>query len=326
MNLSRRDFITLLGGTAAAWPLAARAQQPPLPVVGVLASVAPVNWINLEQFRKGLNDAGYVEGTNVSIQIRAAEQYDQLPALAAELVRQRVSVIFAVALPAALAAKRATTTIPIVFFSGVDPIRAGLVTSFNRPGGNLTGVTNLDTALFLKRLGLLRELAPRPGAFGVLLNPENADTARRITDLQEAARSIGQELTVLNARREDDLASAFDDGVQQHIAGLLISGDSYFGSHQEQLAALAISHGLPTTFGGRRFAAAGGLFGYNSVPGQVFTQIGAYAGRILKGERPSDLPVVQPTKFELIINLKTAKALGLTVPLRLLGTADEVIE
>jgi ABC-type uncharacterized transport system substrate-binding protein len=324
-KMKRREFITLLGG-AAAWPLGALAQQTAVPVIGLLASAAPVNPANLGEFRRGLNDAGYIEGGNVLIEVRAAEHYDQLPALAAELVGRRVSVIFAVALPAALAAKMATATIPIVFFAGDDPVRSGLVASLNRPGGNLTGVTNLDSALFLKRLELLRELEPRAGVIGVLFNPRNPNTERRLEDLQEAARSIGQQVTVLNASREDDFAPIFAAGVQQHIVALLISDDNFFGGRQEQLAMLAMSHALPTTFGGRRFVAAGGLVSYNSAPGQVYTQIGAYVGRILKGARPADLPVVQPTKFELAINLKTAKRLGLTVPAALIGRADEVIE
>jgi putative ABC transport system substrate-binding protein len=325
MTIGRREFITLLGG-ATAWPLAARAQRPAMPVVGLLASAAPVNPANLDEFRRGLNDVGYVEGTSVSIEIRAAEQYHQLPALAAELVRRRVSVIFAVALPAALAAKTATATIPIVFFAGDDPVRAGLVTSLNRPGGNVTGVTNLSSVLFLKKLELLRELAPRAGVIGVLFNPENPNTERRLTDLQEAARSIGQQVTVLKAKREDDFAPVFATAVQQHIGGLLISDDNFFGGRAEQLAALAMAHALPTIFGNRQFVPAGGLVSYGTAPGQVFPQIGGYVGRILKGEKPADLPVLQPTKFELVINLTTAKALGIVVPPGLLVSADEVIE
>jgi putative ABC transport system substrate-binding protein len=325
IQIGRRKFIVGLG-SAAAWPLAARGQQPEIPVIGLLASAAPINPANLAEFRRGLSDAGYVEGTNASIKVRAADRYDQLPALAGELVRRQVSAIFAIALPAALAAKVATTTIPIVFFTGDDPVRAGLVTSLNRPSGNLTGVTSLSSALFLKKLGLLRELTPRVGVIGVLFNPENPNTERRLIDLQEAAGSIGQLVTILNARREDDFAQVFAAAVQQHIVALLISDDNFFGGRAEQLAALAKSHALPTIFGSTQFVTAGGLVSYNTAPGQVYPQIGLYVGRILKGEKPADLPVVQPTRFELVINLKTAKSLGLTVPPTLLVAADEVIE
>jgi putative ABC transport system substrate-binding protein len=323
--MNRRDMISLLGG-AAAWPVAARAQQAAIPVIGYLASAAPIDPANFVEFRKALNSAGYFDGTNVSIEVRAAGQYDQLPALAAELVQRQVSVIVAVALPAALAAKKATATIPIVFFLGDDPVRAGIVTSLNRPSGNLTGVTNLNSALFLKRLSLLRELVPAGGVIGVLFNPKNPNMERRLIDLQEAASVLGQKVTVLKAMREDDLAMVFTAAVQQHVDALLISDDNFFGSRAEQLAALAMNHAVPTTSGGRQFVAAGGLLSYGSSPGQVYPQIGAYVARILKGERPADLPVMQPTKFELIINLKTAKALGLTIPPSMLAIADEVIE
>jgi putative ABC transport system substrate-binding protein len=324
--VKRRDFITLLWGTAAAWPLAARAQQRSLPVVGVLASAAPLNPNILTELRKGLNESGYIEGQNVSIEVRAAERYDQLPALAAELVGLRVAAMVAVSLPAALAAKMATTTIPIVFFAGDDPIRAGLVTSLSRPSGNLTGVTNQDFSLSLKRLGLLRELVPKAGVIGVLFNPENPNTERRLSDMQEAARSVGQQITVLYARRADDFAGAFAAAVQQRIGALLIIDDLFLGIHAEQLAALAMSHAVPTMFFSRQFVAAGGLASYSSTPGQIYPQIGVYVGQILKGKKPADLPVVQTTKFELIINLKTAKAFGLDVSQDMLSIADEVIE
>jgi putative ABC transport system substrate-binding protein len=323
--MKRREFITLLG-SAAAWPVAARAQQSALPLIGILASAAPLSPDTLTGFRKGLSNAGYLEGRNVAIKVYAAERYDQLPALAADLVRQRVAVIVAIALPAALSAKTATETIPIVFFAGDDPVRAGLVTSLSRPSGNLTGVTNLNSPLLLKRLGLLRELVQTPGVFGVLFNAKNPNTDRRLSDLEEAARSIGQTITVLNATREEDFETAFGAAVQQRVVALLISDDRFFSSHMERLAALATSHGLPSISFSRQFTAAGGLISYAAIPGQISPQIGIYVGRILKGEKPSDLPVVQTTKFELVINLKTAKALGLTVPPTLFAIANEVIE
>jgi putative tryptophan/tyrosine transport system substrate-binding protein len=323
--VNRRAFITL-AGAAAAWLLAARAQQPAMPVVGFLASAAPFSPDNLNDFRKALLDAGYMEGRNVVIEVRAAERYDQLPAMAADLVRQRVAVIVAAALPAALAAKTATTAIPIVFFAGDDPVRAGLVARLNRPGGNLTGVTNLQAPLLLKRFGLLRELLPAASVVGVLFNPENPNTGRRLADLNDAARSIGQSITILDARHEEDFERAFAAAIQQRVAALLISDDLFFASRNERLAALAISHRLPTIYTTRGYAAAGGLMSYGAVAGQVYPQIGAYVGRILKGEKPADLPVVQMSKFELVINLKTAQALGITIPPTLLALADEVIE
>jgi putative ABC transport system substrate-binding protein len=322
--MRRREFMTLLGGAAGAWPLAARAQKAITPVIGLLASAAPFSPDNLNDFRKALLDAGYVEGRNVAIEVRAADRYDQLPAMAADLVRQRVAVIIAAALPAALAAKTATTAIPIVFFAGDDPVRAGLVARLNRPGGNLTGVTNMQASLLLKRFGLLRELVPTAGVVGVLFNPENPNTERRLADLNEAARSIGQRITVLNASHEEDFEGAFAAAVQQRVAALLISDDNFFGGRIERLAALAMSHRLPTISGST--SVANGLIGYGAVAGQVWPQIGAYVGRILKGEKPADLPVVQPTKFQLVINLKTAKALGLEIPPDILAIADEVIE
>jgi putative ABC transport system substrate-binding protein len=323
--MKRREILTLVGG-AAAWPLTARAQQPAMPVIGYLNSAAPISPDALADLRKGLNETGYIEGRNVTIEFRPAEQYDQLPALAADLVRRRVAVIVAGALPAALAAKMATNMIPIVFFSGDDPVRAGLVTSLNRPSGNLTGVTNLTSVLLLKRFGLLRELVPTAHVVGVLVNPDNPNAERRLIDLQEGAHSIGQQVTVLNARREDDFATAFATAVRHGVGALLISDDLFFSSHRNSLAALAMRHALPTIYPSRRFVVAGGLVSYANIRGQTYTQIGVYVGRILKGEKPADLPVVQTTKFELVVNLKTAKALGLTVPDKLLALADEVIE
>ena len=324
--MRRRDFIKVIGGVTATWPVAAWAQQPSMPVVGVLASAAPFDPDNLSDFRKALADAGYADGKTVAIEVRAAERYDQLPAMAADLVRRRVAVIVAVALPAALAAKTATTAIPIVFNVGDDPVRAGVVARLNRPGGNLTGVTSLQAPLLLKRLGLLRELVRADGVVGVLFNPENPNTERRLEDLSEAARSVGQRITVLNASHEEDFEGAFAAAVQQRVVALLISDDLFFRSRTKHLAALAISHRLPTISIDRSFTAAGGLISYGVVAGQVYPQIGAYVGRILKGEKPADLPILQTTRFELVINLKTAKALGLTMPFGLLNVADEVIE
>jgi len=323
--MRRRDFITLLGG-AAVWPLAARAQQPGVPVIGLLDSAALFGPDDLSDFRKALTDAGYVEGGTVAIEVRAAERYDQLPAMAADLVRRRVAVIVAVALPAALAAKAATTAIPIVFFAGDDPVRAGLVARLNRPGGNLTGVTNLQAPLLLKRFGLLRELVPAAAVVGVLFNPENPNTERRLADLNEAARSIGRGMIVLNASREEDFEKALAAAGQQGAGALLISDDPFFGSHVERLAELARSYRLPTIYTSRAFARAGGLISYASSLADAQHQTGIYVARILNGEKPGDLPIQLPTKFELVINLKTAKTLGIDVPPALLALADEVIE
>jgi putative ABC transport system substrate-binding protein len=323
--MRRRELITLLGG-AAAWPLAARAQQPALPVIGYLASTAPIDPGNLTDLRKGLNDTGYVEGRNVTIEFLVAERYGQLPALASDLVRRRVAAMVASGLPAAVAAKAATSAIPIVFFTGSDPVRAGLVTSLSRPTGNLTGVTNLNPELLLKRLELLRELVPTADLIAVLVNPDNPNAEARLNVLQNAVRSIGQKVSILNASRQDDFATAFATAVQQRAAALLIIDDPFFGGRSEQLAALAGSYAIPTVSFSRTFTTAGGLMSYAATPGQTYSQIGIYVGRILKGEEPSHLPVVQTTRFTLVINLKTAKALGLTVPPTLLAIADEVIE
>ena len=281
--MRRREFVTLLAGVAVSWPPMARAQQPGVPVIGFLASAALFGPDNFNDFRKALTDAGYVEGGNVAIEVRAAERYDQLPAMAADLVRRRVAVIVAVALPAALAAKAATTAIPIVFFAGDDPVRAGLVARLNRPGGNLTGVTNLQAPLLLKRFGLLRELVPAAAVVGVLFNPENPNTERRLADLNEAARSIGRGMIVLNASREEDFEKALAAAGQQGAGALLISDDPFFGSHVERLAELARSYRLPTIYTSRAFARAGGLIGYGAVRGQIYPQIGAYVVRSPSG-------------------------------------------
>jgi len=324
--IRRREVIALLGGAAAAWPFAARGQQSALPLIGYLDSTSPLNQHNVTEFRKGLNDTGYVEGRNVAIEFRAPERYGDLAALVTDLVSHRPAVLVGRGLPAALAAKRATTVIPIVFFLGGDPVRAGLVTSLSHPSGNLTGVTNLNSPLLAKRLGLLRELVPSPGVIAVLLNPDNPNAASRLSDLNEAARSVGQEIVLLKASREEDFAGAFAAAATQHATALLIIDDPFLGTRSEQLATLAISHALPALSFSPVFAAAGGLAAYAVADGQAYPQMGAYVGRILNGERPANLPVVQGAKFTLSINLKSAKALGITVPQTLLAIADEVIE
>jgi putative ABC transport system substrate-binding protein len=327
--MRRRDFITLLGATAA-WPLAARAQQAVLPVIGFLGSQWPDVYADrLRGFRQGLSETGYIEGRNVAIEYRWAEgQYDRLPALAADLVRRKVLVIASAGgVPTALAAKAATATIPIVISIGADPVQLGLVASLNRPGGNLTGVTSLGTELGPKRLGLLHQLVPTATIFAFLVNPTNpGDGGTFPRDMQAAAGTLGLELHLLNASTERDFDTVFATLVQLRADGLMISLDGFFTSHSKQLAALALHHAVPTIQPTRAFAAAGGLMSYGGSPTDASRVMGDYVGRILKGERPADLPVQQSTKVELIINLKTAKALGLIVPPSLLAIADEVIE
>jgi putative tryptophan/tyrosine transport system substrate-binding protein len=328
-RLRRRDFITLLGCTAA-WPLAARAQQPTMPAIGFLGAISPDRWASrLHWFRQGLSETGYVEGRNLGIEYRWAEgQNDRLPALAADLVRRQVSVIAAPeSTLAAFAAKAATTTISIVFATGFDPVAVGLVASLNRPGGNLTGVTTLNAEIVPKRLELVHELVPTATTIALLVNPSNprpAETASR--DAQPAARTLGLQLHILHASTDRDFDTVFASLAQMRAVALVIGADFFFNSRSEQLAALALRHMVPAIYQFREFAAAGGLMSYGTSVTDVFRQVGIYTGRLLRGESPADLPVQQATKIELIINLKTARALGLTVPLSLLGRADEVIE
>jgi putative ABC transport system substrate-binding protein len=325
--MRRREFITLLG-SATAWPLTARGQQPTVPVIGFLSSGTPAGLAHLAAaFREGLTETGYVEGQNVAIEARWAEgQYDRLPVLAADLVRRQVTVLAATTTPAALAAKRATSTIPIVFTLGADPIAIGLVDSLSRPSGNVTGVNNYLSDLGAKRLELLRELVPSAAVIGVLVNPNFPDAESQTKDVKEAARKLGQQVEIVNANSESDFDRAFSSFVQLQARALLVTVDPFFNSRRERLIALAALHKIPAMYFGREFVLAGGLMSYAANLADGYRQAGIYVGRILKGAKPADLPVVQPTKFELVINLKTAKALGLTVPLIMQMTADEVIE
>jgi putative tryptophan/tyrosine transport system substrate-binding protein len=328
-GIKRRAFITLLGGAVTAWPLAARAQQPPMPVIGFLNGASPEGDVPfVAAFRQGLKEAGYVEGQNVTIEYRWAEgQYDRLPSLAAELVQQKVTVIAATSTPAALAAKAATSTVPIVFTTGGDPIKLGLVASLGRPGGNVTGSTLLGAEVGPKRLELARELFPGATTFALLVNPANPVAATVSKDLQAVADTLGVRLRVLHASTEADFEVAFATAAQLRVSALVIgSPDPLFVSHAARLGALALRHSVPAIYQLREFAAAGGLISYGGYTTDVYRLGGVYTGRILKGEKPSDLPVQQTTRVELILNLKTARALGITVPLPLSGRADEVIE
>jgi len=326
--MNRRELMLLLGG-AAAWPLAARAQQKAMPVIGWLSSASPGPFAPfVAAFHEGLSETGYVEGQNVAIEYRWAEgRYVRLPALAADLVGRKVDVIATSGgTSPALAAKTATLTIPIVFETGTDPVEKGLVASFARPGGNLTGFTILTAELMPKRLELLSEMVPQAKMIALLANPNNLAAERMMRDVQEAARAKGVQLQILKAGAENEFETAFAALVQSHAGGLLVGNDPFFFSRREELVALAARHVVPAMYEWREFAAAGGLISYGTSFAAVNRQVGVYAGRILKGAKPADLPVEQPTRFELVVNLKTAKALGLTVPPSILSRADEVIE
>jgi putative ABC transport system substrate-binding protein len=324
--MRRRDFITLLGGAAAAWPIVGRAQLS-VPLVGFLNGASAWEYATYAtSFRQGLSETGFVEGRNLLIDYRWAEgHYERLPAMAVELVSRRVDVIFANG-PAVPAAKAATTTIPIVFSIGADPIESGFVASLNRPGGNLTGVTAMNVELLPKRLELLRDLAPTASTIAVLINPASPDAQAEERDIPIAAHNLGLKLHIFHAATEPDFNTAFASSAELGAGALLIVNDPFFTSRSEQLAALALRYAVPAIYEYREFAAAGGLMSYGGSATEAYRVAGVYAGRILRGERPAELPVQQSTRIELIINMKTAKALGLTLPLSLLGRADEVIE
>jgi ABC-type uncharacterized transport system substrate-binding protein len=327
--MRRREFISLVGGTVASWPLVAWAQQSSMPVIGLLHSASPDPAAKrVAAFRRGLGELGYVEARNVMIEFRWAEgHYDRLPELAADLVRDQVAVIVTGGgAPAVVAAKAATSTIPIVFTTGLDPVQLGLVESLNRPGHNVTGLSYLSVELAAKRLELLRELVTKATIIAMLVNPKNPNAATNMREGRTAAETVGQQLVVLNASTEREIDTAFATLVQQQIGALLVGSDPLFVSRRDQLAAVAARHAVPTIYESREFAEAGGLISYGTDLDDVYRQAGIYVGKILKGAKPADLPIVQPTKFELVINLKTAKSLGLTVPATLLSQADEVIE
>jgi putative ABC transport system substrate-binding protein len=324
--MKRREFITLLGGAATLWPIHAAAQPPGGVLIGLLSGVQ-LDDRQLGAFRQGLKEVGYIEGRGIAIKyLSAGGRVDRLPALASELVNDPVAVILAIAPPAALAAKMATASIPIVFAIGADPVGLGLVSSFNRPGDNITGVTFLTNTLGAKRLELLRELVPSASAIGLLVNPTNPTSGTQISDAQAAAAALGLRVTVLSASGESDIEAAFVSFVQQRVNAVVVGADAFFWARRDQFVRLAARHAMPATYHLREFVAAGGLMSYGTNIADAFRLAAVYAGRILKGEKPADLPVMQATKFELVINLKTAKALDLRVPQTMQVAADDVIE
>ena len=326
--IKRREFITLLAGAAAAWPLAARAQQPAVPVVGILASVSPAPYAGfIAAIKEGLQQTGYIEGRNVTIEYRWAEgHYDRLPQQAIEVDRGVAVIILVGGGPTIAVAKAATATIPIVFVMGDDPVKSGAVTALNRPGGNATGVNLLTVAMEAKRLQLLHELVPNVAVVAIIVNPNNPQAAEQLQDLRAAARTLGVEVEVFKAGSPSDIDTAFASLVGRRAGALLVAADAFFNTRREQFVVLTARHALPAIFHFREFAAAGGLMSYGPSLTDAYRQEGIYAGRILKGEKPAEMPVQQAVKIELVINLQTARALGLTIPLPLLGRADEVIE
>jgi putative ABC transport system substrate-binding protein len=327
--MRRREFIAFVGCTAAAWPLSARAEQSAVPVIGFLNSASPQPFANyVAGFRAGLKDTGYVEGQNVAIEFRWAEgHYDRLPEMAADLVHRKVAVLVSTGGTSSItAAKAATTTIPIVFTTGSDPVRLGLVTSLSRPGGNITGVNFFVTQMESKRLGLLRALIPGVQLIAVLLNPNIPVYARQKTDVEEAAHAFGQQIHLLSASNESEIDAAFATAMQLRAGAMLVGADPFFNSQRDKIVALAARYSIPAIYEQREHALAGGLMSYGTNLSEGYRQAGVYAGRILKGEKPGDLPVAQSSKFEFIINLKTAKALGIEVPPNLSAEADEIVE